>query len=188
MSYSINGVGVGKDPSSIARSNEYNAMFEKIGNSSDNIKTIPNFLPSDQCDEIIASLVQAESDEDQWSDRVYDAILAYPIGRMIHNKLEESYQTKVKLVQEPYVIKWSTGQAMGYHVDDLGIEDYHITGLVYLNDDYTGGEISFLTHDITIKPNKGDLIMFPGNFNYAHEVKEILSGERYTVPVWFKFI
>jgi len=27
--------------------------------------------------------------------------------------------------------------------------------------------------------------MFPGNMYYAHEVKEVLSGVRYTVPIWF---
>jgi len=30
--------------------------------------------------------------------------------------------------------------------------------------------------------------MFPGNMHYAHEVKTIISGVRWTVPMWFEFV
>lgn len=191
MSYSINGIGVGNDPSNISRSSVYTNMFNKLGNDSNNIKVIKNFVSSDLCDSIVDSLMPANSSSEQWNDRIYDThkdLIKDPLGKLIQNQIENDYKTSVEIIQEPFVVKWSEGQSMGYHVDDLGIEDYHITGLIYLNDNYTGGEISFLTQDITIKPSKGDLVMFPGNLHYAHEVKEILSGDRYTMPVWYKFI
>ena len=72
------------------------------------------------------------------------------------------------------------------HVDDLGyVTDNHLPTLIYLNDDYEGGELGFATHNLIIKPKKGDLIIFPGNMHYAHEVFEVLSGTRYTLPIWF---
>lgn len=190
MSYQIDGVGVGKDPSSITRDSAYISMFDKLGNSPDNIKTIPNFISSDLCDQIISNLISSTSSSIQWGDRTYrdNGSLLSPLGKMIQDQIELSFQTSVEMVQNPFVIKWSKGQSMGLHVDDLGIDNYHITGLIYLNDDYTGGEISFATQGITLKPSKGDLVIFPGNLHYAHEVKEVLSGQRYTIPVWCKFI
>jgi Rps23 Pro-64 3,4-dihydroxylase Tpa1-like proline 4-hydroxylase len=84
------------------------------------------------------------------------------------------------------IARWDTGSKLTLHVDDLGyVTDNHLPTLVYLNDDYEGGELSFATHDVTIKPKIGDLVMFPGNMHYAHEVKEVLSGTRYTLPIWF---
>jgi hypothetical protein len=190
MSYEINGIGVGKEPYSITRDSAYLEMFDKLGNSPDNIKTITNFISSDLCDQIVSNLISSTSSSEQWRDTVYrdNGVLLSPLGKMIQDQIELSFQTSVEMVQQPFVIKWSKGQSMGLHVDDLGIETYHITGLIYLNDDYIGGEISFPTHDITIKPNKGELVLFPGNLHYAHEVKEVISGDRYTIPVWCKFI
>jgi predicted 2-oxoglutarate/Fe(II)-dependent dioxygenase YbiX len=54
------------------------------------------------------------------------------------------------------------------------------SALIYLNDDYEGGELCFPLHGIEIKPKPGTLIMFPGNCMYLHEVKEVVSGQRYT--------
>jgi len=190
MSYEINGIGVGKSPSEITRDSAYLEMFDKLGNSPDNIKTITNLISSDLCDEILSNLTASTSSSEQWSDRVYrdNGGILSSLGKMIQDQIELSFQTSVEMVQQPFVIKWSKGQSMGLHVDDLGIETYHITGLIYLNDDYIGGELFFPTHNITIKPNKGELVLFPGNLHYAHEVKEVISGDRYTIPVWCKFI
>ena len=40
--------------------------------------------------------------------------------------------------------------------------------LLYLNDDYEGGEIYFPDYDLKIKPEIGDLIFFPGTQRYMH--------------------
>jgi len=44
-----------------------------------------------------------------------------------------------------------------------------------LNEDYEGGEFIFNnTHEVKLKT--GDILMFPSNFMFAHEVKEITKG------------
>jgi len=60
-----------------------------------------------------------------------------------------------------------------------------LTALVYFNDDFTGGEHYFNYLDITYKPNKGDILMFPSNFIAAHEIKPITSGSRYSYLGWY---
>jgi predicted 2-oxoglutarate/Fe(II)-dependent dioxygenase YbiX len=75
------------------------------------------------------------------------------------------------------------------HVDDLGyVTDNHLPVLIYLNNDYEGGEIKFELHNLSIKPNPGDFIVFPGNLHYPHEVTEVVSGIRYTLPIWFTIV
>jgi len=71
-----------------------------------------------------------------------------------------------------------------------------VTNLLYLNDhveneselngtNFTGGEHYFNYLDITYKPKKGDLLMFPSNYMGAHEVKEVTGGVRYSYLGWY---
>ena len=60
----------------------------------------------------------------------------------------------------------------------------HLACLIYLNDDYEGGEIYFPRQDISIKPKAGTLITFPGSLHYIHGVNKITSGTRYTITEW----
>lgn len=53
----------------------------------------------------------------------------------------------------------------------------------YLNDEYVGGEIYFPRFDLNIKPDAGDLIIFPSTYIYEHASKPIESGIKYSVVV-----
>jgi 2OG-Fe(II) oxygenase superfamily len=59
------------------------------------------------------------------------------------------------------------------------------TALAYLNDDFTGGELVFPGHDLIITPKPGLLVGFPSNHKFVHAVSKVLSGKRYSLPVWF---
>jgi hypothetical protein len=56
------------------------------------------------------------------------------------------------------------------------VEDRSV--LLYLNNNYEGGEIYFPRLNIKIKPKPGTLIFFEGNEDTAHGVKEITDGCR----------
>jgi hypothetical protein len=65
------------------------------------------------------------------------------------------------------------------------LSDY--SSVLYLNDDYEGGELFFPEFDLTIKPKLGDLVTFPTNSMYIHAVKEVKHGTRYTIALsWFR--
>jgi predicted 2-oxoglutarate/Fe(II)-dependent dioxygenase YbiX len=92
--------------------------------------------------------------------------------------------------------RWDTGDSLKLHADSQNTSctanlDNYIghnlppflilySALIYLNDNYEGGELHFPLHDIKIKPKPGTLVLFPGTCMYPHEVKEVLSGHRYT--------
>ena len=64
----------------------------------------------------------------------------------------------------------------------------HYTGMIYMNDDFEGGELFFPYHDnFEIKPKPGMLVMFSGNIFNPHGIREITSGTRYVhTTFWTK--
>lgn len=71
---------------------------------------------------------------------------------------------------------------------------FGITAVYYPNDDYDGGEIQFriltpgtftLEKEITYKPNKGELIVFPSGDPYYHGVKRIWKNPKYIIRLYW---
>ena len=85
---------------------------------------------------------------------------------------------------------------MAYHTDthEFDLESpgrkFIITITFYLNDNYEGGEISFLDEKqskvINYKPEKGDIIVFPSGAPYYHGVFPVKTNERYVLRM-FRF-
>ena len=57
-----------------------------------------------------------------------------------------------------------------------------LTAILYINDDYAGGEIDFIHDDLCLKPKAGSMVVFPSD--KQHEVLEILSGNRYMTQTY----
>jgi Rps23 Pro-64 3,4-dihydroxylase Tpa1-like proline 4-hydroxylase len=68
---------------------------------------------------------------------------------------------------------------------DQGISTRVLSVLLYLNDDYEGGEIEFINSKIKFKPEAGSVLFFPSNFLYVHEVYPVTNGPRYALPNWY---
>ncbi len=79
------------------------------------------------------------------------------------------------------LVKYFPGNHFQTHADD-GASYKSVVSLVgYLNDDYAGGEISFPAHDIIIKPDAGDLVIFPSNYMFMHRAMPVESGIKYSI-------
>jgi len=85
--------------------------------------------------------------------------------------------------------RYKIGTKMRSHHDHIqsvfdgklkGIPIISIVGL--LNDNYKGG--TFMCRHKEIKLTRGDILLFPSNFMYPHEVKEITKGIRYSFVSW----
>jgi hypothetical protein len=65
------------------------------------------------------------------------------------------------------------------HVDNRSEDEKSDhAGLLYLNDDYEGGELVFPKQSLTYKPKKGTFITFFGNQLLPHGVKKVVNGTR----------
>lgn len=94
------------------------------------------------------------------------------IGTMYH----EDYQ----------MLKYQSGQEYKAHYDggtDIGRS---ISAIIYLNNDYNGGEIEFVNFGVKIKPEPGMLILFPSNYAYSHIAHPVTDGTKYALVTWIK--
>ena len=87
-------------------------------------------------------------------------------------------------------MRYLPGQTMKNHCDHIrhmfdgdrkGIPILSIIGI--LNDDYEGGNL-IMFGDKKIDTKKGDLIIFPSNFLYPHEITPVTKGVRYSYTSW----
>jgi len=121
--------------------------------------------------------------------RVYGITLRCKERIKVHLSTEELF------VESLFVACLLSGDSHIAHVDNERREhgrwvpnhtpnrDY--TGIAYLNDNFTGGELVFPHLDVAIAPKPGLLVAFPSNHRFVHAVPKVLSGKRYSLPVWF---
>ena len=95
-----------------------------------------------------------------------------------------SFHTKaLKIGSHNYVhkyriLKYSKGASIHPHSDHMPYGYGSCT--INLNEDYEGGAFSFFNgkHEINLK--RGDAIIFPAEHFWFHEVKPIITGERFS--------
>lgn len=109
--------------------------------------------------------------------------------------IERTCKTISDHYSNPYYLKsmfWSkmlSGGKNTLHMDnwyeDLGgnlkprpFNMHDRSGLLYLTDDYEGGELYFPKQNLKFKPKAGTFIFFEGNMEIPHEVLEVTSGTR----------
>jgi len=86
--------------------------------------------------------------------------------------------------QSIHLLKYGEGGHLPAH-QDQGVSTRVLSSVMYLNDDYEGGDIEFSQSGVRISPEAGSIIFFPSNFLYVHEVHPISSGFRYSMPHWY---
>lgn len=69
---------------------------------------------------------------------------------------------------------------------DKPLIEEHYSAILMLSGEYTGGELYFVHHGVEIRLEPGDLIMFRGNAANLHGVREVLSGRRANVIIFFR--
>jgi hypothetical protein len=92
------------------------------------------------------------------------------------------------------IMSWPVGIHMPPHADNanpdgslhaMAYRDF--SGVVYLNDDYQGGEFYFTALDTVIKPKKGMLVAFSAGFYHEHAVLRVEGSQRLTMPFFLTF-
>lgn len=111
---------------------------------------------------------------------------------------------RLSFLYEPYLRKYPTGSYLKMHADAEGyyegapepLRNYNpgnptsevlneYSSILYLNDGYQGGELYFEELGLLVKPKANQLVFFPSGFEFRHEVKPVLSGDRYTLASFY---
>ena len=113
--------------------------------------------------------------QELWQD-VYDA----------QSAAVEDYRRSFNIMDLKYweafnFIKYEPGHHFMEHHDHGFSYNCTVSSVAYINDDYEGGEIYFRLQNLNIKPKAGDLYLFPSNYMYPHQAKEVKSGTKYSI-------
>jgi Rps23 Pro-64 3,4-dihydroxylase Tpa1-like proline 4-hydroxylase len=112
---------------------------------------------------------------------------------IIHNLyLKPIYNTSIKTIEPPQFLRYDISDHYDKHNDSESyvnnklkrVMERDISLLLYLNDDYEGGELEFTKLQLTIKPKKGMLITFPSYDDFEHKVHPVTKGVRYNIVSW----
>jgi hypothetical protein len=112
---------------------------------------------------------------------------------------EEIYQ-KLKFCIDDYAQYWGInvvyyeafnfvkyegkGTHFNIHADHGPAYNSTVSAVIYINDDYEGGDLKFPRLDnIVYKPRVGDIAVFPSNYIYEHASLPMESGTKYCVVV-----
>ena len=91
---------------------------------------------------------------------------------------------------EGYVLlRYNEGHFYGEHSDTHShhVDKARVLSLVlYLNDDYEGGAVTFPRQEVTIKPEAGSMVIFPSTGTHPHEALKVTKGKKYAVVTWLK--
>lgn len=96
--------------------------------------------------------------------------------------------------EQPYLLRYKVGGKYVAHADseiyDKAVgrfykaQDRDVSMLLYLNDDYTGGELTFTRLNYTYHPTAGDMVMFPSGTLFKHEAHTVEKGRKYALVSW----
>jgi len=96
--------------------------------------------------------------------------------------------------ESPQMLKYNVGGFYQAHADSDSYDpdrgqwrhdlDRDISVLLYLNDEFEGGDLQFEYFNYRIQPKPGMLVWFPSDSRYYHGANPVRSGTRYAVVSW----
>jgi hypothetical protein len=99
---------------------------------------------------------------------------------------KKDFNIKDEIIDEENysLLRYSPEQYYREHYDGPTASARSISVLVYLNDDYEGGEIEFINFNEKLKPKAGTVILFPSNYAYRHIAHPVISGIKYVITTF----
>jgi hypothetical protein len=122
-----------------------------------------------------------------WQDKNLN-ISEYSFQKIFYNRLNdliEEVDKSIELSGFGTIQRMQEGVELKSHTDQHTDPSIKHAAILYLNDDYTGGELFFEKTGLSIKPNPGSLLIFPGNEEHTHGVKHVGPGPIRYVLVGF---
>lgn len=96
--------------------------------------------------------------------------------------------------ESPDLMRYREGGYYVKHADSQNMEtetrtwskviDRDLSLLIYLNDDFEGGELSFYKLNYQVRPRAGAAVIFPSDHRYLHQAETVNKGVRYAIVSW----
>jgi hypothetical protein len=80
-----------------------------------------------------------------------------------------------------HIVRYTKGQFFAEHTDATSEYPRRVSAIVYLNDDYEGGTITFTKINASFKPEENTIMIFPSSKDFAHSADPVISGTKYAI-------
>ena len=125
--------------------------------------------------------------ETQWYNYITSKVSAASQYYMKDKKLTFN----LRAILELSLLKYTEGGFYKVHTDSAEQIYRELSVIIFLNNDYEGGELVFTTPNrqeeiLTIKPEPGKIIIWPSNSLFPHGVKPVIKGTRFVLVSWIK--
>ena len=107
-----------------------------------------------------------------------------PLFRKLRSRVDPMFKNLERMAGFYRVQRWETNSGMDLHRDDAYGERPDQVGIkwgivIYLNDEYEGGNIEYPDQGIAFKPKVGSMLVHRGDI--PHKVQVVTSGDRYYI-------
>lgn len=117
---------------------------------------------------------------------------------LLKDKFSYIENFSIEHFEKTQIQRYYAGQYVASHMDYFNCGQYvtnndkMATLIIYLNDDFSGGETSFDFLNIKVKPEKGSALFF--NYHYDNNIKTkskhgglpVLEGTKYIITCWIR--
>lgn len=154
---------------------------------------IENFLNN----ELLSEIVNLINNNQGWvnenislstpSIKYFDKELTYKMKQYFDSHLSyPNMPSTIKKMDPFYVSRYKQDQFLFSHWDGNPVDHpesrFRYAIILYINDDFDGGELFYSKINTLIKPKKNMLVCHKADSeDYEHEIKKVLSGNRYSV-------
>lgn len=180
---------------------ELDKVTEKIGVGANTIKIIKNFISEEEIKFLLFAWNKTKLHLSETELKSAN-LLVSNIKEKVKNETKKLFNLKLKeddSINSPhnetfYILRRHENFVTDIHCDNFGdnknlkyMWNGYLANLIYLNDNYAGGELYFPEYNLIVKPEKGMLISFPGNFFNRHGIFPAIGDGRFAMSFFLKF-
>ena len=82
------------------------------------------------------------------------------------------------------LLRYEVGDFYVEHTDSFKEQPRALTVIMSMNNNYEGGEVALFGRELSYKLDVGDVLVFPSNFMFPHEITKVTSGVRFSTITW----
>jgi hypothetical protein len=174
------------------------------------VRVVEDFLSPDECETLLAFARQPDAPwaldgnpGDTWYARkIHPFSLPPPILTLMerirvraarHIKADYAIADRV-FADTLQLVRWRPGDSQLPHADCENFDGRPhpfpwraFASIIYLNDEYEGGQLFFPGLGLRPHTPPGTLAYFPSTRDYVHGVEEVTAGTRYTLACFYTF-
>ena len=155
------------------------------------IKVFENSVTDEDCNYLINFLDNAEGGYNEID--IIRKLIVRPESEIIKNillkildKAKQEFNNNDLFITSYMISSYKPGYSMHVHVDTVDMRECNkISMVLYLNNEFSGGDIFFPIIDFKHSPKAKELVCFLSEpKENAHGVEIIESGKRYVMPIF----